>query len=130
MYRSETNRLRAAILEASKSLSDERASYVPYLFPVWETDTEYSTGDRVRYGTRLYKCVQSHTSQSNWMPDSTPALWARAYDPGVEWPEWVQPTGAQDAYMIGDKVSYDGKHWISTVDYNTWVPGVYGWEEE
>lgn len=38
-------------------------------------------------------------------------------------------TGAQDAYNKGDKVSHDGKHWVSDVDNNVWAPGVYGWKE-
>lgn len=37
-------------------------------------------------------------------------------------------TGAHDAYNRGDKVSYNGKHYISTIDNNVWEPGVYGWE--
>lgn len=45
-----------------------------------------------------------------------------------EYPEWVQPTGAHDAYSIGDKVTHNGKQWVSTVDNNVWEPGVYGWE--
>lgn len=128
MRYSEATKLRSVILEASKSLSDQIASDAPYLFNAWESGTEYSVGDRIRYGTTLYKCVQAHTSQDNWTPDQTPALWARAYDPGEEWPEWVQPTGAQDAYMIGDKVSHNAQHWVSVTDNNVWEPGVYGWE--
>jgi pyridoxine kinase len=48
-------------------------------------------------------------------------------------PVWKQPTGAQDAYMTGDKVRYpdeQGEVWVSTVDNNVWEPGVYGWEKE
>ena len=51
------------------------------------------------------------------------------YNTVDEWPEWVQPTGAQDAYMAGDKVSYNGKHYICIIDYNIYAPDVYGWEE-
>ena len=49
-----------------------------------------------------------------------------------EIPVWKQPTGAQDAYMTGDKVYYPTKNdaiYISTVDNNVWAPDVYGWEE-
>lgn len=46
-----------------------------------------------------------------------------------EYPAWVQPTGAHDAYPQGAKVSYNGKKWVSTVSGNVWAPGVYGWEE-
>ena len=47
-----------------------------------------------------------------------------------EWPEFVQPTGAHDAYQTGDKVTYNGKHYISTMDGNVWNPDAYpaGWE--
>ena len=45
-----------------------------------------------------------------------------------EYPEWVQPNGAHDAYSTGDKVSYNGKHYISTIDANTYAPDVHGWE--
>jgi len=43
--------------------------------------------------------------------------------------EWVQPTGAQDAYSLGDLVAHGGKTWESTVDNNSWEPGMYGWVE-
>lgn len=128
MNRDDIIRIRAAIVEASENLQDDVASEVPFLFQVWEAGTAYSVGDRRRYGSKLYKCVQAHTSQSDWAPDVTPALWARASEPGEEWPEWVQPTGAHDAYQTGDKVSHNGSHWTSTADNNVWEPGVYGWE--
>jgi len=43
-------------------------------------------------------------------------------------PEWIQPTGAHDAYMKGAKVTYNGKTYVSTADNNVWAPGVYGWD--
>lgn len=48
-----------------------------------------------------------------------------------EWPAWVQPTGAHDCYNIGDKVTYNGKHYTSTIDGNVWSPDAYpqGWEK-
>lgn len=43
--------------------------------------------------------------------------------------EWVQPTGAHDAYNTGDRVMYDGIEYESTIDANVWSPDVYpqGW---
>ena len=120
--------LRQLIEQASISLSDEVALTGIELFPAWETDKSYAVDDRVRYEGTLYKCVQAHTSQSDWMPSAVPALWTVVSID--EWPEWVQPTGAQDAYNTGDKVTYNGVHWISTVDANVWAPGIYGWEAE
>lgn len=49
--------------------------------------------------------------------------------PSEEYPEWVQPTGAHDAYEQGAKVSHNGKKWTSDVGGNVWEPGVYGWTE-
>ena len=47
-----------------------------------------------------------------------------------EWPEWVQPTGAHDCYNTGDKVTYNGQHYVSKIDGNVWSPDAYpaGWE--
>lgn len=122
--------LRPIIEKAAESLPDEDALEAVELFPVWAKDTEYTTDERVQYGEKLYRCVQSHTSQAAWTPDTTPALWTEVAKPG-EIPVWEQPTGAQDAYMIGDKVWYPEKDttiYISTVDNNVWQPGVYGWD--
>lgn len=129
MNRSDAIRLRRAIIKGSESLSDEMASNVPELFPEWKNDISYNVGDRRQYNGVLYKCIQAHTSQADWTPDVAVSLWVRTDDPSIEWPEWRQPTGAQDAYMTGDKVSHNEKHWISNADNNVWEPGVYGWEE-
>jgi len=100
------------------------------IYPQWnDKDYQYFAGEKVSYKDKYYRCIQSHTSQADWTPDATPALWARADDPGEEWPEWVQPVGAQDAYEKGDKVSHNEKHWVSDYDNNVWEPGVYGWSE-
>lgn len=99
------------------------------VFSPWTDGTAYAVGNLRTYEGVLYKCVQAHTSQSDWTPDKTPALWSVAGDPTVEFPDWSQPIGAQDAYMTGDKVTYNDAHWISTVDNNVWAPGVYGWDE-
>ena len=52
-----------------------------------------------------------------------------------EWPAYVQPTGAHDAYHNGDKVTYDGVHYICTAPEGVavvWAPDVYPdyWMEE
>lgn len=120
--------LRKLIEQAVTSLPDEDALECATLFTAWSAGISVAVGDRMEYGGKLYKCVQAHTTAAEWPPDATPALWTEISV--EEWPEWRQPTGAQDAYNKGDKVSHSGKHWISTVDANTWEPGVYGWEED
>lgn len=99
------------------------------LFAEWAYPVAYTAGQLRRYNGTLYKCVQAHTSQADWTPDTAASLWSVAADPAEEWPAWSQPVGAHDAYAKGDKVSHNGKHWTSSVDSNVWEPGVYGWTE-
>ena len=51
--------------------------------------------------------------------------------PADEWPAYQQPTGAHDAYYTGDKITYNGKHYICKMDGCVWPPDVYpaGWQE-
>ena len=130
MRRELTKKVRATISAGETSLTDEDALDGIELFAPWAADTAYARDVRVRYGNKLYKCVQAHTSQEAWTPDATPALWTEVAKPG-EIPVWRQPTGAQDAYRIGDLVHYpdaDGPVYRCTLDYNTYAPDVYGWE--
>lgn len=108
-------------------LDDDEAESVTVLFEEWHTDTDYAVGDRRQYDGLLYRCVQAHHSQADWTPPAVPALWVRTWTD--EYPKWVQPTGAHDAYAKGDKCSHNGKHWISDIDANVYEPGVYGWSE-
>ena len=118
--------LRPMIEKAATSLSDEDALNAIELYPMWAADVEYSVDERIRYNDILYRCIQAHASQADWTPPGTPALWAVVSI--EEWPEWVQPMGAHDAYELGAKVSHNGEHWISTIPANIYEPGVYGWD--
>lgn len=94
----------------------------------WAVGVAYYTDDLAVYEDETYVCLQPHTSQEGWEPPNLPALWKVYTAPG-EIPDWVQPTGAQDAYNTGDKVRHVEKIWESDVDANVWEPGVYGWTE-
>lgn len=113
--------LRKLIEKLSADLSDSEAYTAPELFPQW-TSKDYAQGDRVQYQGLLYKCLQSHTAQSDWTPETAVSLWVRVDDPSIEYPEWRQPQGSHDAYNKGDKVSHNGKHWQSDIDGNVWEP--------
>ena len=132
MTREKAHGLRRLIEKAAVSLADADALAAVELFPAWQPGAAYAAGDRIRYSGKLYRVVQAHTSQADWPPELAPALYTEVAEPGTI-PVWRQPTGAQDAYMTGDKVRYpdeQGEVWVSTVDNNTWTPGVYGWEKE
>ena len=128
MTRAKAKQLRQLIEQLSVTLDDETALTGVELFPAWVVGKAYAVNDRAQYNGTLYKCVQAHTSQSDWMPSATPALWKTVSVD--EYPEWVQPTGAHDAYNIGDKVTYNGQHYVCTSNANVYAPDVYGWQLE
>lgn len=124
--------VKTAVAEALKvavDISADIALKMTALYPEWQADTRYITGDRIQYGNVLYSCLQTHTSQDTWTPDTVPSLWAKVLvvAPDVI-SEWEQPDST-NPYMIGDKVTHNDTVWQSTVDNNVWEPGVYGWEE-
>jgi hypothetical protein len=43
--------------------------------------------------------------------------------------EWVQPTGAGDAYPLDAIVLHNGHTWRSDYAANVWEPGVFGWTQ-
>ena len=124
----QARKIRADMNAVTATLTDEQGLELITLFESWRTDLAYAVGDRRRHGETLYKCVQAHTAQDNWTPDATPALWTPISV--EEYPLWVQQTGVQDAYMTGDKVTFEGKRYTSVIDNNTWSPTAYpqGWK--
>lgn len=189
--------LRKTIEGLAENLTDAEGLENVELFAQYEVGKDYAIGDRFQYNGELYKVLQAHTSQADWVPGTgTESLYVRvddihagtADDPipyngnmelvenlyytqggvlyrctrstgtavynalselvglyvevvtsGTEEPtepeeptgdevaEWVQPTGAQDAYDVGDRVSHNGMVWECTSPSNVYEPGVYGW---
>ena len=128
---------RKAMQIYAQTLTDEQAMEITTVYPVYEVGRAYSTDELFTYGIndagdpQLYRVVQAHTSQEDWKPDSTLALY-RAIGLSEEgYPVWSQPTGAQDAYGVGDIVDYNGTLYKSIIDGNVWSPEAYpaGWEE-
>lgn len=110
-------------------LTDEQALSVSMLHEEWKPDVPYVRGDRRLYNDKVYRCIEDHVSQLSWNPVAAPSLWApilpgQSGDIGV----WEQP-GPMNTYQKGDKVTHNGKTWISDIDGNVWEPGVYGWTE-
>ena len=126
---SEVSRLIIAQQINSLTVDDNTALRMVEYYPEWTTDTDYATGFKVQYGGKLYKCLTAHAAQADWTPDAAPSLWAKVLipDPDVI-PEWEQPDST-NPYMTGDKVTHNGKTWVSDIDNNVWTPGVYGWTE-
>jgi len=99
------------------------------IFHVWDENWTGKRGSIVRDDEKLYKSIHDVGAGQNTKPSETPSMWTLIGDPGEEYPMWVQPLGAFDAYRLGDRAAHKGKRWVSTADANTWEPGVYGWDE-
>lgn len=113
---------------------------------VWQQPTgahnAYSTGNRVHYPTADGPVYESTIDGNCWSPDVYPSGWKLVEESGGEQggeteqpepsgaPEFVQPTGAHDAYNTGDRVTYGGKVYESTMDGNAYSPDAYpqGWK--
>lgn len=112
-------------------LSDDVALLIPEVYPVWRGNgVEYKKDMRVTYNTVLYKVLQDHTSQETWTPTDAPSLFVKVLTSDNEILDWEQPS-ADNAYMTGDKVRYNGKVYESLIDNNVWAPDAYpaGWKE-
>lgn len=105
----------------AETLAPERLPKVAAAFPPWRPGDTVAVGDLRRYAGTVVECIQDHTTQADWAPDVTPALWKVHRVPGEAEP-WVQPTGAHDAYAAGETVTHNSKTWSSNVDGNVWEP--------
>ena len=129
MTRQEAKAFIDALVKLRNLATDEMSLQVPNLYPAWKVEVNYAVNDRVLYEDVLYKVVTAHTSQEAWNPVDAPSLFAKVLIPDVNViPEWVQPDST-NAYMTGDKVTYEGKTYVSIVDNNVWAPNAYGWQE-
>lgn len=120
----EARTMRAKYVSLAQNAPDELLSSGNYLsvFDLLTGDGNLIPAHSVRrFEGQLYRAnVDCWDRADNW-PDTAPALWTQiTLD---EWPAWVQPTGAHDAYNIGDKVAYHGKRYISQIVGNTTLPG-------
>lgn len=134
--RQAAEQLRRAMQMFAATLTEEQALEIATVYPVWEAGRAYAVGDILSHGTnstgdpQLYRVVQAHTSQADWLPESTPALYDAFGLDESGYPVWSQPSGAHDAYNTGDIVNYNGTLYRSLIDGNTWSPDAYpaGWE--
>ena len=124
--------IRAAMGKVTATLTDEQALEVKELYPLWAVDTAYTVDYVVRHNDKLYRCLQSHTSQENWTPDVTPALWVEVAAPN-EYREIKDNMLPTEAFALGEIGWYKEKDnlWKSLIPDNTYTPESYpaGWEQ-
>ena len=128
-------------------MSDSETMEYATLYPIWTIGQAYVSGHILKYGlnadneTQLYRVVQGHTSQADWVPDQTPALYQAIGFTASGIPIWTQPYLYEDAYSIGDEVEHpqgSGDIWVCAQGNvngldglrNTFEPGVWGWTKK
>ena len=128
---------RRALQLFAQSLTDDVAMEVATVFPAYEVGKAYKAEEMFTYGTnnvgdpQLYRVVSDHTSQADWIPNITPALYTPIGLTEEGYPIWSKPTGAHDAYDMGDIVEYNGTLYRSLIAGNVYSPDEYpaGWEK-
>lgn len=124
--------IRQAMNGAGEILTDEQALDNQLIYPTWSDDTEYTDGDRVRSADKLWKCLQTHTSQEDWKPENTPAMWVEIAKPG-EYREIKDDMLSTEAFALNEIGWYQTKDnlWMSLIDNNIYTPAAYpdGWEK-
>lgn len=127
MTRIEAEKIIKAFVKLRELATDDMSLQVPEIYPTWREGIAYTTNTRILYNEVLYKVLLDHTSQADWTPEVAPSLFAKVLTSETEILEWVQPDST-NPYMKGDKVTHNGKVWVSIVDNNVWEPEIFGWE--
>lgn len=114
---------------ASAELTQEQLGKLVGLYDKWEIGRAYSVGEHLRYNDNLYRVIQSHTSQADWLPDVTESLYTLVQPQGVI-EEWGTRNLTTNPFMTGEQVIFEGQVWESTKDNNSWSPTEYpqGWQ--
>nr|DAD70668.1 MAG TPA: ChiA1-BD-binding domain protein [Siphoviridae sp. ctKcB20] len=150
-HKSQSDWLPDATASLYKKMGISESGYPIWTQPLCAVDA-YNLGDIVSYNGKLYKSI---INANVWALDVYPAGWEEYTEstsggdsgetggggtteptepetpPTETIPDFVQPTGAHDAYKKGDKVKFEGKIYESLIDANAYSPSAYpaGWKE-
>ena len=123
--------IRKSMDTATANLTDEQAIEVMGLYMPWGIDEDVNAGDIRRYDGKLYRCLQAHTTQAQWKPAVTPALWVEVVAEG-EYREIKDNMLPTEAFALGEIGWYSTKNRLykSLIDNNVYTPVTYpaGWE--
>ncbi len=105
-----TEEQRNELIELAREKANPENSYAPLQEQI---DSIYTEIDRIKNRIDILEGKEEPT------------------EPKEEYLDYVQPTGAHNAYNVGDKVTYNGKKYVCKINGCVWAPDVYpaGWEE-
>lgn len=113
-----TDEQRTELINLARQNADPEQSYAPL-----ENQVNALFNNVLELSSKVIDLESRVTTLEGGEPEPTP-------EP-EEYPEYVQPTGAHDAYNTGDKITYNGKKYVCKMDGCVWTPDAYpaGWEE-
>ena len=107
-----TEEQRTELISLARQSADPAASYAPLQEQI------DALADRLDTLTTRVSALEQSGETGEEEPEQ----------PTEEWPEYVQPTGAHDAYHNGDKVTWNGQHYTCIAPEGTacvWDPDTY-----
>ena len=128
----QTEKIRVDMNTAGSVLTDEQALEAIGLYEPWREGVDLAIDARIRRNDKLYKVLQAHTTQADWLPENTPALYVEVAAPG-EYREIKDNMLSTEAFAKDEIGWYQTKDnlWKSLIDNNVWTPETYptGWEQ-
>ena len=116
MTRAKAKQLRQLIEQLAVTLDDETALTGVELFPIWTIDKVYAVGDKVQRNSKLWRCLQAHTSQAGWEPENAASLWTEICESHAGTLEDPIPYNGNMALESGKYYMQDGKVYRCTRD--------------
>lgn len=121
---------RFMLASTAMTIADNDVLKFSAILPEWTADGAFKAKEVVKFGKDLYRAVQDVPASVTDEPDKLNTYWSKIQPSAADGIyEWLQPLGATDCYSLNDIVMHNGKKLKSTVNYNVWEPGVYGWTE-
>ena len=116
MTRAKAKQLRQLIEQLAVTLDDETALTGVELFPIWTIDKVYAVGDKVQRNSKLWRCIQAHTSQTGWEPENAASLWTEICESHAGTLEDPIPYNGNMALESGKYYSQNSKIYRCTRD--------------
>lgn len=124
--------IRNSMDTVTATLTDEQALAVMHLYLPWKADEAVKTDDIRRRGDKLYRCLMGHTTQADWTPEASPALWVEIA-PAGQYREIKENMLSTEAFAL-DEIGWwktEDNLYKSLINANVYTPDSYpaGWEK-
>lgn len=106
----------------SKTITDNHIFSCKELLPIWEAGLSVEVDECYTHEDKVYRVRQAHTTQADWTPDITPALWAVI--------DVTHAGTIEDPIPAARNMEYEyGKFYFDPEDSNTYFCTRFGEEE-